>query len=159
MKFGGILVIAATLVAAPFAAVAGELESRVSIDFAVDTGQWFDGRRSVGGTLVIRNNGDQPLTAVHPENRMALAFLLLDSLGRAVPDAGRWKVKAFAREITIPARSEYKHTFERLAFITGSSLSEYTLNSGEMYRLIVVYRPNGENDTGVASPERRFTAP
>jgi hypothetical protein len=113
----------------------------------------------VSATLLLHNTTDRPLTIDHPDNRMAVTLVLLDSLNNVVPPTGLAKVDRSVQSIILPPRSTHKHPLDRLEFLTGSALFGFALTPGETYRLIAVYRPHGPDSPGITSPERTFAAP
>jgi hypothetical protein len=61
------------------------------------------------------------------------------------------------REITIEPNSEVKQSFPKLEFLTGSALFDYELKTGETYRIVAIYRPDGEKGIGITTKEQLIT--
>lgn len=158
MKLPLHLIAIACILVSPATKAADPVRPRLTLDVMINTDQQSGQLGSMAGTIIIKNTGDEAVTVEHPHNRMAAAFILFNSLGNVVPPEGIAKVNQAIQQITIQPHSEYKHGFDRFEFLSGSALAGYTLEPGETYRIIAVYRPRGDNEAGIASPERTFTA-
>ena len=88
---------------------------------------------------------------------MAVAFFVMNSLGNVVSPVALAKIDPPFREITIKSNSEVRQSFPNLEFITVSALFAYELKSGESYRVIAIYRPDGEKSSGITSKEQIIT--
>ena len=129
----------------------------VSVDLVLNSGEEKGKTGTVSATLVIRNTGSTEVKVAHPGNRMAVAFIVMNSLGNVVSPVGIAKVDPPFGEITIKPNSEFKQSFPNLEFITGSALFGYELKSGETYRVVAIYRPNGEKSSGITTGEQIIT--
>lgn len=149
--FLALFFILATLLFA-IAAVANQSSvENVLVDLVLNS---TDKTGSVSATLIIRNTGSTEVKVMHPGNRMAVAFIVMNSLGNVVSPVGVAKVDPAFREITIKPNSEFKQSFPNLEFITGSALFGYELKSRETFRVIAIYRPNGEKSSGITTREQ-----
>jgi hypothetical protein len=122
----------------------GQSDKNISVDLVLNSAEEKVKAEEVSATLIIRNTGSTLVKAVHPSNRMAVAFIVLNSLGNVIAPMGIAKINPMFREITIEPNSEVKHFFSKLEFITGSALFGYELKTGETYRIIAIYRPDGK---------------
>ena len=129
----------------------------ISVDLVLNSIEEKDKTGTVSATLIIKNTGSTEVKVAHPGNRMAVAFIVMNSLGNVVSPVGIAKVDSAFGEITIKPKSEFKQSFPNLEFITGSALFGYRLKSGETYRVVAVYRPNGGKSSGVTSREQVVT--
>jgi hypothetical protein len=93
-------IFSATTTAFPLAATAGEPQSAtewppgVVLDFQLKLSATIteEGHPKVSGELTITNTTDDVLTIQKPTNRLALAFLVFDSVGYVVSPRGIAKV-------------------------------------------------------------------
>ncbi len=129
----------------------------ISVELVLNSTKKKDKNETISATLIIRNTGSTEVKIIHPGNRMAVAFIVMNSLGNVVPPAGLAKVDPPFSEITIKPNSEFKQSFPNLEFITGSALFGYELKSRETYRVIAIYRPNGEKSSGITTREQIIT--
>lgn len=129
----------------------------ILVDLVLNSIEETDKTGTVSATLIIKNTGSTEVKVAHPGNRMAVAFIVMNSLGNVVPPEGIAKVDPAFGEITIKSNSEFKQSFPNLEFITGSALFGYRLESGETYRVVAIYRPNGEKGSGITTSERVVT--
>ena len=129
----------------------------ISVDLVLHSSEEQVKTGVVFTTLIIRNTGSTEVKVAHPGNRMAVAFIVMNSLGNVVSPEGIAKIDPALKEITIKPNSEFKQSVPNLEFITGSALFGYRLKSGETYRVVAVYRPNGEKSSGITTRERIVT--
>lgn len=146
----------AFLLSAVVSGAFGQSAQNISVELSLNSVKDENKTGNIGGTLVIRNTGSSELKVMHPGNRMAVGFIVMNSLGNVVLPVGRAKTHPPFREITIKPHTEFKHSFSNLEFITGSALFGYELKPGETYRIIAIYRPDGEKSSGITSSERLF---
>jgi hypothetical protein len=147
---------AALLVAFNVLANQHSVES-ITVDLVLDSTKKKEKTGTVSATLVIRNMGSTEVKVAHPGSRMAVAFIVMNSLGNVVSPVGIAKVDPPFGEMTIKPNSEFKQSFPNLEFITGSALFGYELKSGETYRVVAIYRPNGEKSPGITTGEQIIT--
>lgn len=129
----------------------------ISVDLVLNSTEEKVKTGTVSATLVIRNTGSTEVKVAHPGNRIAVAFIVMNSLGNVVSPVGIAKVDPPFGEITIKPNSEFKQSFPNLEFLTGSALFGYELKSGETYRVVAIYRPNGEKSPGITTGEQIIT--
>lgn len=132
------------------------IDVRLKLSAAADT----NGQLKISGDLLVKNSGDTTLTIQSPRKRLALAFLVFDSLGNPVAPVGRGKADPPTRPThRLSAGSTYTHHFETLNFVTGGALLGYDLSPGKTYRILAVYRPAGPDGPGFASQEVSLEIP
>lgn len=129
----------------------------ISVDLILSSTKEKDKTGIVSAALVIKNTGSTEVKIRHPRNRMAVAFIVMNSLGNVVSPVGIAKVDPPFREITIKPNSEFRQSFPNLEFLTGSALFGYELKSGETYRVVAIYRPDGEKSSGITTREQIIT--
>lgn len=129
----------------------------IMVELVLDSAKEKEKTGTVSATLVIRNTGSTEVKVAHPGNRMAVAFIVMNSLGNIVSPVGIAKVDPAFGEISIKPNSEFKQSFPNLEFITGSALFGYELRAGETYRVVAIYRPNGDKSSGVTTGEQIIT--
>jgi hypothetical protein len=129
----------------------------ISVDLVLNSAEEKDKTGIVSAVLIIRNSGSTEVKVRHPGNRMAVAFVVMNSLGNVVSPVGLAKVDPPFGEIAIKPNSEFKQSFPNLRFITGSALFGYELKSGETYRVVAIYRLNGEKNPGITTGEQIIT--
>jgi hypothetical protein len=129
----------------------------ILVDVVLTSTEEKDKNGTVSALLIIKNTGSTEVKVRHPSNRMAVAFIVMNSLGNVVSPIGIAKVDPPFREITIKPNSEFKQTFPNLEFVTGSALFGYELKSKEIYRVVAIYRPNGEKSSGITTEEQIIT--
>lgn len=129
----------------------------LSVSLVLNSSIKQDKTAGISATLIIRNTGPNEVKVAHPGNRMAVAFIVMNSLGNLVAPVGLGKIDPPFRELTIKPDAEVKQSFPDLEFITGSALFGYKLLAGETYRVIAVYRPEGEENPGIATGEQIIT--
>ena len=131
------------------------VETQLSLTASIDG----EGQPKVEGTLTVINSGKAPVTVQRPTNRLAMAFLVFDSLGNPVTPSFRGKSDpAFDTKLLDP-KATYTHAIDGLDFVTGSALVGYDLKRGQQYRVIAVYRPAGPNGPGFATRETSVQIP
>jgi hypothetical protein len=118
-----------------------------------------NGQLKVSGDLVLKNPGVKALTIQSPNNRLALVFVVFDSLGNVVAPKGLAKVGPTFQTQTLPAGGSFTHHFESLDYLSGSALFGYELSLGASYRIVVVYRPAGLGGPGFATSEASLEIP
>jgi hypothetical protein len=131
------------------------LETRLSLTASVND----EGLPTIEGNLTIINSGNAPVTVQKPTNRLALAFLILDSLGNPVTPTFRGKSDPAFETKLLDSRTTITHAFVGLDFVTGSALVGYDLKRGQQYRVIAVYRQAGLNGPGFAAQEASVQIP
>ena len=135
----------------------GQSDKNISVDLVLNSAEEKVNTGGVSATLIIRNTGLSEVKAVHPSNRMAVTFIVMNSLGNVVAPIGLAKVDPFFKEITIKPNLEVRQSFPKLEFITGSALFGYELKKGEIYRIVAIYRPDGEKGVGITTKEQIIT--
>jgi hypothetical protein len=146
----------ALLLSAGVSDAQAQADQNISVELILDSAKDGNKPGNISGTLVIKNTGQTELKVKHPHNRMAVVFIVMNSLGNVISPVGLAKIDPPMREITIKPHTEFKETFPNLEFITGSALFGYELKTGETYRVIAIYRPDGEKSRGIATGEQLF---
>jgi hypothetical protein len=136
---------------------AAETDWPHDIDLAVElklTGAMAtDGRMRVSGDLTVKNPGHMALSLESPKNRLALAFVVFDSLGNVVAPKGLAKVDPAFQTQILSAGGSFTHHFESLDYLSGSALFGYELSPKESYSIVAIYRPAGLKGPGFATRE------
>jgi hypothetical protein len=110
----------------------------------------------------ITNRSQKEISVQHPGNRFALAFLVMNEHGNIIPPVGFAKVSAVRYEDIVLKPGQ---TFEHAArgsggdkylfqFLTNTALFGYELEFGKTYRVVAIYRPDGEHGEGICSKEK-----
>ncbi len=131
-------------------------------DISID----FDISQTSEITVKIKNNSDKELTLEHPNQRNALAFMVMNNSGNLIQPVGIAKVDPRGQSITLKSKQVFEYSISKqlldlakekelsLPFLTGTALFGYALEKGKRYRIIVVYRPYGKDKDGICSKEK-----
>ena len=103
--------------------------------------------------MTIKNTGAEQFLVQQTTNRQAVVFFVTDELGNVVAPQLRGKSDPAFEELELRPGTEMKHTFENIDFVTGSAWMGYDLKTGETYRVVALYRPNGKSGPGFCSKE------
>ena len=130
----------------------------VSVELTLSITRAGDGKTPPipSAALTLHNIGQTDLTLQHPGNRMALAFLVLDESGLPVTPRGIAKVDPAFSTIALKPGAKNRVEIGALQFLSQGALFAYELTPGHTYRVIAVYRPDGENSAGICSREVLF---
>ena len=114
----------------------------------------------------IKNNSDKELFLAHPNQRYALAFMVMDNHGNLIQPVGIAKVDPKDQSIKVKPGQVFEYSISKqhlnlakeqkliLPFLTETALFGYPLEKDKTYRIIVVYRPYGINKDGICSEEK-----
>jgi hypothetical protein len=125
----------------------------VEVQLKLSGGVETNGYLKLSGDLLIKNQTDTSLTIQDPRNRLALAFVVFDPLGKPAAPVFQGKADPGFQTHTLAPRATYTHHFEGLDFVTGSAWLSYELSPGKAYKLTAVYRPAGPHGPRFTSME------
>ncbi|MEK6693171.1 MAG: hypothetical protein AABY44_07070 [Nitrospirota bacterium] len=129
--------------------VDAKIELTLELKQGIVTGELSE----VDGIVTVKNIGKQRVKAQSPTNRMAVAFIVLNSRGNVIEPEGKAKVDPTFQEKTLEPGSHFSEVFQGLKFITGTAQFGYVLKRGERYRVVAIYRPWGPDGVGICSKE------
>jgi hypothetical protein len=117
--------------------------------------------------ITIKNVSGQELRIQHPEDRQAIAIVVMDEHGNVMKPEGVAKVDPMRQDIVLKRGGTFEYTMLQsaelaqekglsLPFLTGTGLFAYNLKAGNNYRVTVIYRPYADR-AGVTSAEQVMT--
>ncbi len=118
--------------------------------------------------VTINNKSNKEATLRHPNLQNSISFIIYDDRGNLMKPIPVAKVHPKGKEIRIAPRSSYEHVVsEQLVmladnrglsfpYLSGTGLWGYRLEQEKSYSIIAVYRPNGTDDDGITSIEKRI---
>ncbi len=118
-----------------------------------------EGQLKITGELGVINPGNNALVIGVPTNRLALAFVVFDSLGNPVTAQLLGKSDPADTTRRLEPHETYSYRFEGLDFVTGGAWLKYDLVRAKLYHVLAVYRPAGYEGPGFASQEFRLQVP
>ncbi|OPZ74734.1 MAG: hypothetical protein BWY82_00564 [Verrucomicrobia bacterium ADurb.Bin474] len=152
-----------------FAAFLLAITSSARTDAPTVTVDWCfaKGSHHHAATITIKNVSGQELRIQHPDNRQAIAFVVMDEHGNVIKPEGVAKVDPRHQDIVLKLGETFEYTMRQstelaqekglsLPFLTGTGLFAYNLKAGNKYRVTVIYRPYADR-AGVASAEQVMT--
>ena len=107
----------------------------------------------------MTNPGNSTLVVGDAGDRLALAFVVFDSLGNPVTAQLLGKSDPANKTRRLEPHETYSYRFEGLDFVTGGAWLKYDLRRGQLYHVLAVYRPAGFEGPGFASPEFKLQLP
>ncbi|MCB4757275.1 MAG: hypothetical protein LHV69_09675 [Elusimicrobia bacterium] len=106
------------------------------------------------GIITVKNIGKKTVKVQSLNNRMVVAFVVLNEHGNVIQPVGIAKVDPRFQEKSLESNSQFSEVFKGLKFITGTGQFGYNFKKGESYRVVAIYRPWGPGGVGICSKEK-----